>query len=176
MDNNNFKLNSNDTGTDIQPVENQNPGYDQQTFGTGNTYGTYDSVNSGNTYGTYNAVNPGNINATGSNGTYVPQGESSPFMQEADKKAKSGLIIGIITIVLNLIFCAIPFIFDWVFSPGWIFIFVEIVGIQNANQGRQSANKKGMAITGMVLNIVSLVWSILLVILVLILKFANIAN
>lgn len=197
MDNNNFQLNSETNGSNTNQVNHsspqdanytnpvnlskQNSGLDQQTFGTtaaGNASGTYGSVNTGNASGTYNAVDSGNYNGTynaaDSNATYVSQGGGSPFEQEAGKKAKSSLIIGIIAMVLNLIFCAIPFVTDWVFSPGWIFIFLEIVGIQNAVQGKKSVSKKGMAITGLVLNIISLVWSILLVILVLVLKFLSI--
>lgn len=136
-------------------LKKENLGYDPQTFGTTgteNTYGIYDSANTGNGTG------------------------PSPFEQEVDKKVKSGLIIGIIAIVLNLIFSCIPLISDWYFSPGWVLIFLESVGIQNAIQGKQSVNKRGMATAGMVLNIVAMVWSILLIVLVLVLKFADIVN
>lgn len=167
MDNNNFQennksnpfhLSENETATET------NQGLDPQTFGT---TGTYNAQN-------YGTVNNGSVTQP----AYTAGGgeQASPFEDAYAKKAKTGLIIGIVSMVLNLIFCCIPFVTDWVFSPGWIFIFLEIAGIQNANQGRQSASKKGMATTGMVLNIVSLVWSILLVILVLVLKFSDVLS
>ncbi len=92
------------------------------------------------------------------------------------KKAKSGMIMGIVSLVLNLIFCCISFLTDWVFSPGYLFIILEIAGIQNSVQGRKSMEKKGMATAGLVMNIVSLVGSILLIILVMVLKFGDILD
>lgn len=151
MDNNNF---SPDNGT-------QNTGTDNS-----NISGTYNANNAGVYDATQSAYN-GNAGSTGST---VPAG----FEEEFGKKAKSGMIIGILSLVLNLIFCCIPFITDWVFSPGWLFIFLEIVGIQNSVQGRKSEQKKGMATAGLVMNIVSVVWSVLLIVLVLVLKFSDI--
>ena len=171
MDNNNFSLNNQDSNpqqttdsTPSNPYSSASP-----DNGTQNT-GAYNS----NMSGTYNGNNAGVYDATqsaynGNAGSTVPAG----FEEEFGKKAKNGMIIGIVSLVLNLIFCCIPFITDWVFSPGWIFILLEIAGIQNSVQGRKSEQKKGMATAGLVMNIVSVVWSVLLVILVIVLKFMD---
>lgn len=174
MDNNNFSLNNQDNNP--QQTTNSTPSNPYSNVssnnGTENT-GVYNS----NTSGAYNTTNTGVYDATqttynantGSTGSTLPAG----FEEELGKKAKNGMIIGIISLVLNLIFCCIPFVTDWVFSPGWIFILLEIAGIQNSVQGRKSVEKRGMATAGLVMNIVSVVWSVLLIVLVLVLKFMD---
>lgn len=159
MDDNQFQ-GSNGQG-EYQQTPNQsggNPysGYDSQTFETSNT-------------GTYNA-DPGMYNNTVNTGTTVT---SSASDDDVDKKAKNGMIIGIIALALNLIFCCIPFLTDWVFSPGYLFIILEVWGIMTSKEGRKSVNKKGMATAGMVLNIVSLVLSVGLILAVIVLKFVD---
>lgn len=174
MDNNNFSLNNQDS--DSQQTTNSTPSnpYSSVSPDNGNPN---TGVQNGDMSGTYNANPTGVYNASqtaynGATGSTVPAG----FEEEFGKKAKNGMIIGIVCLVLNLIFCCIPFITDWVFSPGWIFIIIEIAGIQNSIQGRKSEQKKGMATAGLVMNIVSVVWSVLLVVLVLVLKFSDVLS
>ena len=117
---------------------NQNQtGYDKETFGTGsNTTGSYDASGSSTTGGT------------------VPENNQAPqnmkTMEEANaKKAKTSLIIGIVLCVLNLgMMCST--LLGGGFLYGGLFIILAIVGIQNAAQGKNSP-KKGMATAGMVL-------------------------
>lgn len=161
MDNNNFSSNNGENN----PYSNvsSNSGTENAGAYSTNTTGEYNT----NTTGVYDASQS---TYSGNTGSSVPLG----FEPELGKKAKSGMIIGIISLVLNLIFCCIPFMTDWVFSPGWLFIMLEIVGIQNSVQGRKSTEKRGMATAGLVMNIISVVWSVLLIILVLVLKFSDI--
>lgn len=171
MDNNNFSLNSGGN----HPQQTTNPAPSNPYSNVSPNNGTENAgVYNSNSTGTYNANPSGMYDATqqaynSNTGSTVPAG----FEEEYGKKAKSGMIIGIICLVLNLIFCCIPFITDWVFSPGWLFILLEIAGIQNSVQGRKSEQKRGMATAGLVMNIVSVVWSVLLVVLVIVLKFMD---
>ncbi len=199
MDNNNNSSNNNMGNTERLTTPNpgtaSNPGENPYSFDTTRT-----GVNQTEQAGTY--PNPGTYDAAGNgttnmSGTYYPQdtgmgantytaNSTGPaaggsgmdvYAEEVyAKKAKSGMIMGIVSLVLNLIFCCIPFLTDWVFSPGYLFIIWEIAGIQNSVQGRKSMEKKGMATAGLVMNIVSLVGSILLIILVMVLKFGDILD
>ncbi|MCM1495058.1 MAG: hypothetical protein NC089_04600 [Bacteroides sp.] len=174
MDNNSFS--SNNEKNDSQQVTNatpnnpysngsQNSGTEQAGVYNTNTAGTYNA----NATGVYDASQTAYNGAAGGTGSTVPAG----FEEEFGKKAKSGMIMGIIALVLNLIVCCIGLLTDYFFSSFW-FIILEVVGIQNSIQGRKSEQKKGMATAGMVMNIVALVWSILSLLLILGLKFANI--
>lgn len=58
------------------------------------------------------------------------------------------------------------------FLYGGLFVIIAIVGIQNGVQGKNSP-KKGMAIAGMVLNIIALVVAVLFVLLGIVLKFMS---
>lgn len=78
--------------------------------------------------------------------------------------------------VLNLIFCCMPFVLDIMFSPGWLFIALEVWGMNASKQGQQSVTKSGMAKAGKIMNIISLVCSILMIVIVLVLKFADILS
>ncbi len=86
-----------------------------------------------------------------------------PIEEANGKKAVTSLVIGIILNVLNLgMLCSA--ILGGSFLYGGLFIIFAIWGIASANTGKQS-NKKGMAIAGLVLNILALVCSVLLIIL-----------
>lgn len=165
MDNNKFSLNNEEN--DSQQTMNAAPSNPYSNVSPDNT-GVYNT----NSTDVYDASQQGYNSNPGNTGSTVPLG----FEEEFGKKAKSGMIIGIISLVLNLIFCCIPFIVDMIFSPGWLFIFLEIAGIQNSIQGRKSTQKRGMATAGLVMNIISVVWSVLLVVLVLVLKFSDILS
>lgn len=181
MDNNNMGNTERLTGPD--PGTGPNPGENPYSFTTSQT-GTAQSGTTGtyDTTGTYNASNTGTYypSDTGMAGNAYNAGMTGSTMSPAEeayaKKAKSGMIMGIVSLVLNLIFCCIPFLTDWVFSPGYLFIILEVAGIQNSVQGRKSVEKKSMATAGLVMNIVSLVGSILLIILVMVLKFSDILD
>lgn len=171
MDNNNFSLNNGENSSQqttnsapSNPYSSDSPNNGTTGVYNSNMSGTYDA----NTTGVYDATQTTYNGNAGNTGSTIPAG----LDVELEKNAKNGMIIGIVSLVLNLIFCCIPFFTDWVFSPGWLFIFLEIVGIQKSVQGRKS-EKRGMATAGLVMNIVSVVWSVLLVILVIVLKFMD---
>lgn len=170
MDNNNFQENNNQGGFSLNSDTTEqntgyaapnNQGYDPQTFNTTTT-------------GSYNSTVPPTFVESSYDNTYTSS--VSPFEETYAKKAKTGMILGIINLALNLIFCCLPFVADIIFSPGWLFIALEVWGINASNQGQQSATKSGMAKAGKIMNIISLVWSILMVVLVLVLKFMEIMN
>lgn len=187
MDDNNVQLNSNNNTERLSTPNSgatPNPGQNQRenpysysasetntNAGAYNMAGTYDTSNAG----TYYPSDAGMANSTYTANT-TASSMNNPAEEAYAKKAKSGMIIGIISLVLNLIFCCLPFVADMAFSPGYLFIILEIAGIQNSVQGRKSEGKKGMATAGLVMNIVSLVISILLIILVLVLKFSDLLD
>lgn len=156
-----FKLNSETSGQNAEYPAQGSQGYDSQTFGT-TMSGTYDST----------------IPPTFEDNTYnnVYATSESPFEDVYAKKAKTGMILGIINMVLNLIFCCMPFMLDIMFSPGWLFIALEVWGMNASKQGQQSVTKSGMAKAGKIMNIISLVCSILMIVIVLVLKFADILS
>ena len=86
-----------------------------------------------------------------------------PIEEANGKKAVTSLVIGIILNVLNLGMLCSAFMGGG-FLYGGLFIIFAIMGITNANVGKHS-NKKGMAIVGLILNILALVCSVLLIIL-----------
>lgn len=114
--------------------------------------------------------NQDNSQETASASTGVPQNMMS--MEEANaKKAKTSLIMGIVLCVLNLgMICST--LLGGGFLYGGLFIIIAIVGIQNGVQGKNSP-QKGMAVAGMVLNIIALVVAVLFVLLGIVLKFMN---
>lgn len=114
--------------------------------------------------------NQDNTQETTSVSPETPQNMMS--MEEANaKKAKTSLILGIILCVLNLgMICST--LLGGGFLYGGLFVIIAIVGIQNGVQGKNSP-KKGMAIAGMVLNIIALVVAVLFVLLGIVLKFMS---
>lgn len=168
MDDNNMQGSNEQSGFKLSPdTNNANTGFQAPPS---EVSGTYNAQPSGMVSPDMNGGMNDNVSSTYTDGYTAA---SNPFDDVFGKKAKTSMILGIVNLVLNLIFCCIPFVFDVMFSPGWLFIALEVWGIKAASQGKQSDTKKGMATAGMVMNIVALVWSILLVLLVLVLKFAQ---
>ncbi|MBQ8147332.1 MAG: hypothetical protein IJ040_00920 [Lachnospiraceae bacterium] len=136
---------------------------------TNNT--TNNTIN--NTSGTYNTNVPPSYMDTPYDNTYSSINEPyvSPFESDFAKKAKTGMILGIVNLTLNLFLCCLPFMFDTLFSPGWIFIALEVWGMKASSTGKQSVEKKSMAKAGYIMNLVALILSILMIVLMIVLTF-----